>query len=212
MASKQQQGFRMCVHPCPRYLTGGDTHILCVACLGEEQHGQCSRALRCASPADAPILPGVLSRGLSVPQGSGPAAAEAQRRLRSWGSQRDLSAEVETGAASSLPSPQIKSNQITFIVTSPQHKCLGEWNSYERAPDSAKKQNNNLHMDSTYLQTVQKDNVQNTHTYTQYTQCTIKTCFVTNAPIHIIHRIYTSALCPHLCIVICEGVTDYNLQ
>ncbi len=49
---------------------------------------------------------------------------------------------------------QIKSNQITFIVTSPQHKCLGEWNSYERAPDSAK--NNNLHMDSTYLQTVQK--------------------------------------------------------
>ncbi len=67
-------------------------------------------------------------------------------------------------------SNQIKSNQITFIVTSPQHKCLGEWNSYERAPDSAKKtalehlqcsrqckiflqftttnnNNNNLHMD-----------------------------------------------------------------
>ncbi len=53
-----------------------------------------------------------------------------------------------------------KSNQITFIVTSPQHKCLGEWNSYERAPDSAEKQQtiylwtdsakkttNNLHMD-----------------------------------------------------------------
>ncbi len=54
-------------------------------------------------------------------------------------------------------SNQIKSNQITFIVTSPQHKCLGEWNSYERAPDSAKNNNsNNLHMDSTYLQTVQK--------------------------------------------------------
>ncbi len=35
---------------------------------------------------------------------------------------------------------QFKSNQITFIVTSPQHKCLGEWNSYERAPDSAEKQ------------------------------------------------------------------------
>ncbi len=53
-----------------------------------------------------------------------------------------------------------KSNQITFIVTSPQHKCLGEWNSYERAPDSAEKQQtiyiwtdsakkttDNLHMD-----------------------------------------------------------------
>ncbi len=143
---------------------------------------------------------------------------------------------------------QIKSNQITFIVTSPQHKCLGEWNSYERAPDSAEKQqtiyiwtdspkkqqtiyiwtdsakkqqtiyiwtdsaknctgaftvlqtvqknnNSNLHMDRqckkkqqqqfTYGQTVQKkqqqftygqyiftdcteDNVQNTHTCTQY--------------------------------------------
>ncbi len=40
-----------------------------------------------------------------VPQGSGPAAAEAQRRLRSWGSQMDLSAEVETSTALSLPSP-----------------------------------------------------------------------------------------------------------
>ncbi len=59
----------------------------------------------------------------------------------------------------------LKSNQITFIVTSPQHKCLGEWNSYERAPDSAKKQqtiyiwtdsakNNNKQF--TYGQTVQK--------------------------------------------------------
>ncbi len=58
--------------------------------------------------------------------------------------------------ASRQPNHQkFKSNQITFIVTSPQHKCLGEWNSWERAPNSAKKQNN-LHIDSTYLQTVQK--------------------------------------------------------
>ncbi len=41
----------------------------------------------------------------SAPQGSGPAAAEAQGRLQSWGSQMDLSAEEETGAALSLPSP-----------------------------------------------------------------------------------------------------------
>ncbi len=47
-----------------------------------------------------------------------------------------------------------KSNQITFIVTSPQHKCLGEWNSYERAPDSAKKKKQQF----TYGQTVQKNN------------------------------------------------------
>ncbi len=32
---------------------------------------------------------------------------------------------------------QIKSNQITFIVTSSQHMCLDEWNSWERAPYSA---------------------------------------------------------------------------
>ncbi len=64
-----------------------------------------------------------------------------------------------------LPFNQIKSNQITFIVTSPQHKCLGEWNSYERAPDSAEKQQTiYLWTDSakkknrqfTYGQTVQK--------------------------------------------------------
>ncbi len=40
-----------------------------------------------------------------APQGSGPAAAEAQRRLQSWGSQMHLSAKEETGAALSLPSP-----------------------------------------------------------------------------------------------------------
>ncbi len=34
---------------------------------------------------------------------------------------------------------------------------------------------NNLHIDSTYLQTVQKTMCKKTHTYTQYTQCTIKT-------------------------------------
>ncbi len=105
-------------------------------------------------------------------------------------------------------SNQIKSNQITFIVTSPQHKCLGEWNSYERAPDSAEKQQtiyiwtdsakktttNNLHMDRqckklhwsiysapdsakkkkqqqfTYGQTVQKKKQQQQFTYGQTVQ------------------------------------------
>ncbi len=63
-------------------------------------------------------------------------------------------------------------NQITFIVTSPQHKCLGEWNSYERAPDSAKKKTTTIYIwtDSaknnkqfTYGQTVQKNNKQFTY-------------------------------------------------
>ncbi len=100
----------------------------------------------------------------------------------------------------------IKSNQITFIVTSPQHKCLGEWNSYERAPDSAKKTKQQftygqyVHIYRLYRRQCAK------YTYTQYTQCTIKTYFVTNT--HCTH----STLCTHLYIVICEGATDYNLQ
>ncbi len=63
----------------------------------------------------------------------------------------------------------IKSNQITFIVTSPQHKCLGEWNSYERAPDSAKKKQQQFTYGQYIFTDCTEDNVQNTHTYTQYT-------------------------------------------
>ncbi len=92
MASKQQQAFKMCVHPCPRYLTGGDTHTLCVACLGEE-HAQ--SVLESAGCEHCNMLPLRTLRSrlaffredaqARVPQGSDPAAAEAQRRLRSWG-------------------------------------------------------------------------------------------------------------------------------
>ncbi len=112
MASKQQQAFMMCVRPCPRYLTGGDTHIICVACLGEEP---AQSVLESAGCEHSDMLPLRMLRSRLVffredaqaraPQGSGPAAAEAQRRLQSWGSQMDLSAEEEMGAALSLPSP-----------------------------------------------------------------------------------------------------------
>ncbi len=61
-----------------------------------------------------------------------------------------------------------ETNQITF-VTSPQHKCLGEWNSWERALDSAKK----------------------LFTYRQYTQCTIKTYLVINTHYTPYVHIYT---------------------
>ncbi len=39
------------------------------------------------------------------------------------------SSDTENWSDDAENSNQIKSNQITFIVTSPQHKCLGEWNS-----------------------------------------------------------------------------------
>ncbi len=81
-------------------------------CLGEE-HAQ--SALESGGCEHCNVLPLRMLRSClaffredaqaRIPQGSGPAFAEAQQRLRSWCSQRDLSAEVETGTAFSLPSP-----------------------------------------------------------------------------------------------------------
>ncbi len=86
MASGQ---FKRCVHPCPRFLTSGDTHQLCVHCLGV-QHARA--ALEGAACADCEALPiRVLRSRLAVfneagqahaPRSSGPASAEAARRLR----------------------------------------------------------------------------------------------------------------------------------
>ncbi len=108
---------------------------------------------------------------------------------------------------------QIKSNQITFIVTSPQHKCLGEWNSYERAPDSAEKQQ------TIYIWTV--------HIYRLYRRQCAKYTYIYSVHIvyykdtlnyqrHIIHRMGTSTLCTlsiHYVVytVIMWGATDYKL-
>ncbi len=107
-------------------------------------------------------------------------------------------------------SNQIKSNHFYCHITIAQ---VLWWVKFLRACSRQCKTTKQQFTYGQYIFTeCTEDNVQNTHTYTQYTQCTIKTYFVTNAPIHIIHRIYMSGLCPHLCIVICEGVTDYNLQ
>ncbi len=91
-----EQAFSMCVHPCPRYLTlesAGCEHCDVLP----------SRTLR--SRLAFFHNEGAQAR---VPRGSGPAAAEAQRRLRSWGSQIDLSAELETDTALSLFTWQVQ--------------------------------------------------------------------------------------------------------
>ncbi len=89
MPSKQQQVFRMCVHPCPRYVTGGDAHVICVACLGEE-HARSAHKGAGYEHCDVLPLRTLRSRlaffhnegaQARVPQGSGPTVAEAQRRL-----------------------------------------------------------------------------------------------------------------------------------
>ncbi|MCI4377585.1 hypothetical protein PGIGA_G00205140 [Pangasianodon gigas] len=106
------QRFRLCVPPCPRYITGRDTHSLCVACLGAE-HAQ--SALEGAGCAHCECLPlralrsrwALFEEGAltSVPRGAGPASAEAERRLRSWGLQMDLAERMETGPSLSPSSP-----------------------------------------------------------------------------------------------------------
>ncbi|MCI4378954.1 hypothetical protein PGIGA_G00222290 [Pangasianodon gigas] len=54
------------------------------------------------SPDEALFEEGSLT---SVPRGAGPASAEAERRLRSWGSQMDLAEGMETGLSLSPSSP-----------------------------------------------------------------------------------------------------------
>ncbi|KAI2661618.1 Transposon Ty3-G Gag-Pol polyprotein [Labeo rohita] len=104
--------FRACVPPCPRYITGGDTHALCVVCLGA---GHAASALERADCPHCDLLPmrtlrsrkALFEEGAftSAPRGSGPASAEAERALHSWGSQLDLLEGMETGVPLSSASP-----------------------------------------------------------------------------------------------------------
>ncbi len=64
---------------------------------------------------------------------------------------------------------QIKSNHFYCHITTAH---VPWWVKFLRA--CSRQCRNNLHIDSTYLQTYTEDNVQNTHTHTQYTQCTIR--------------------------------------
>ncbi len=65
---------------------------------------------------------------------------------------------------------QIKSNQIKSLLLSHHHStCALVREILESVLQTVL---NNLHIDSTYIQTYTEDNVQNTHTYSQYIQCT----------------------------------------
>ncbi len=115
-------------------------------------------------------------------------------RMRLLQTSRDhtLNNAVRSSKKHSSSGQNLKLNQITFIVTSPQHKCLGEWNSYERAPDSAKKTT------TIYIWTV--------HIYRLYRRQCAKYTYIysvhivyykdiLNYQLHIIHRMGTSTLC-----------------
>ncbi|KAG1961314.1 hypothetical protein F2P79_005480 [Pimephales promelas] len=110
MASEQQ--FRKCVHPCPRYIMGGDTHDLCVVCMGAQHAQSALEGAGCEHCERLPMKTLCSRRALfeesgsvRAPRGSGLAVAETRRRLASWGSQMDLSAGMETGSDGTLSLP-----------------------------------------------------------------------------------------------------------
>ncbi len=83
--------YRLCVPPCKR--CWGYTRSVC-GLLGSKSSSVGSRGR-------------IFHEGTfaSVPRGAGPAAAEAERRLHSWGSQMDLAEGREMGESLSSSSP-----------------------------------------------------------------------------------------------------------
>ncbi len=106
-------------------------------------------------------------------------------------------------------SNQIKSNHFyCHIITA--HVLW--WVKFLRA--CSRQCRNNIHIDSTitYLQTYTDDNVQYTHTYTQYTQCTIRHTYSYQYTLYTVCTHYT--LCRHILYthtIICKGAVDYTL-
>ncbi len=87
----------------PRYLTPDDTHDCCVFCLGEEHARGVFEGAICVhcelfSMRKLRSRLSLVSRKEGQPSASrdsGPTATEAQRRMKSWGSQADLADELE---------------------------------------------------------------------------------------------------------------------
>ncbi|KAI2662393.1 hypothetical protein H4Q32_001228 [Labeo rohita] len=102
--NKSGPHFTLCVPPCKRYITSGDTHSMCVVCLGAEHAMSALERTDCPHCEALPLRvlrsrKALFEEGAftSVPQGVGPAAVEAERALHSWGSQLDLLEGMETG-------------------------------------------------------------------------------------------------------------------
>ncbi len=119
--------YRQCVTPCPRFITSGDTHSLCVVCLGANSR----RTL---------FKEGVFA---SAPHGAGPASTEAERWLHSWGSQLDLAEGMETGRSLSLSSPARSTarslgsearslSRLWRLRSCPPSRCVGHQRCWAR--------------------------------------------------------------------------------
>jgi hypothetical protein len=92
---------------------------MCVACLGM-QHAQAALEGAACGHCDSLSMRVLRSRlalfsedgQMRAPRGSGPASAEAMRRLRSWGSQRELSEGIGTAEALSQSSSESSDSPI----------------------------------------------------------------------------------------------------
>ncbi len=104
--------YRLCVPSCSCYIMSGDTHSFCMVWLGVKHAESVLEGTDCPHCERLPLRTlrsrkALFEEGafVSIPHGAGPASAEAERRLLSWGSQRDLVEGMETGKflSSSLP-------------------------------------------------------------------------------------------------------------
>ncbi|KAI2666795.1 Transposon Ty3-G Gag-Pol polyprotein [Labeo rohita] len=109
---KSNPRYKPCVPPCSRFIPSGDTHSLCVVCLGADHAESALEGADCPHCERLPLRAlrsrkALFAEGAftSVPRGSGPASAEAERQPHSWGSQLDLLEGMETGEPLSPSSP-----------------------------------------------------------------------------------------------------------
>ncbi len=121
MASTSK-AFRKCVDPCPRYLTPDDTHDCCVFCLGMEHARDAFEGAVCVHCERLPMRTlrsrlSLFSRKGGQPSASrdsSPTAAEARRRMKSWGSQADLADEFERDLSLSHESAKNESEPLDY--------------------------------------------------------------------------------------------------
>ncbi len=120
--------YRLCVPPCPRYITSRDTHSLCVVCLGVKHTKSALEGAGCPHCERLPLRTLRSRRVLfeegaftSVPRGDGPTSAEAERRLHLWGLQLDLAEGMETGVSLSSSSP---ARSIAHSLGSDAHSAV----------------------------------------------------------------------------------------
>ncbi len=132
-----EKHLRRWVDPCQRFLTPDDTHDLCIMCLGEELVRSVLEEMECAhcelfSLGKLRSRMSLFSRELgqsSAPRGSGPAAAEVARRLRSWGSQMELTDESAVGinisrSAAADESKLLEEDVLSLTSSDPARSAL----------------------------------------------------------------------------------------